>query len=150
MTNIYKNKGKYQFLYSIPKTIFSSICCILINLLLKCISLSNKHIIRLSNEKDPKKEEILLKKLINCFKIKLIIFFILIILFSSVFWYYVTAFCAVYIKTKIHLIKNTLISFSESMLYPFGICLITTTLRKISLRYKIKIIFYISKIMQKI
>ena len=150
MTNIYKNKGKYQFLYSIPKTIFSSICCILINLLLKCISLSNKHIIRLSNEKDPKKEEILLKKLINCFKIKLIIFFILIILFSSVFWYYVTAFCAVYINTKIHLIKNTLISFSESMLYPFGICLITTTLRKISLRYKIKIIFYISKIMQKI
>ena len=150
MTNIYKNKGKYQFLYSIPKTLFSSICCILINNLLKFISLSNKHIISLSNEKDPKKEENLLKKIIRCLKIKLIIFFILIILFSSVFWYYVTAFCAVYINTKIHLIKNTLISFTESMLYPFGICLITATLRKISLRFKIKTLFYISKIMQKI
>ena len=117
---------------------------------LKFISLSNKHIIKLSNEKDPKKEKIELKKLVRCLKIKLIIFFILVILFSSVCWYYVTAFCSVYINTKLHLIKNTVLSFTESMLYPFGICLITTSLRKISLRFKIKIIFYISKIMQKI
>ena len=150
MANIYKNRGKYEVLYSIPKTLFSSLCCILINMSLKFISLSNKHIIKLSNEKDPKKEKIELKKLVRCLKIKLIIFFILVILFSSVCWYYVTAFCSVYINTKLHLIKNTVLSFTESMLYPFGICLITTSLRKISLRFKIKIIFYISKIMQKI
>jgi hypothetical protein len=150
MTKIYKSKGKYQFIYSLPKTIFSSICCILINNLLKFISLSNKQIIRLTKEKNAKKEEKILFDIIKSLKIKLIIFFILIFLFSIIFWYYVTAFCSVYINTQKHLITNTIISFGESMLYPFGICLITTILRKISLRYKIKFVFIISKIFEKL
>ena len=150
MSKIYKSKGKYQFIYSLPKTIFSSICCILINMLLKFISLSNKQIIRLTKEKNAKKEEKILFEIIKSLKIKLIIFFILIFLFSIIFWYYVTAFCSVYINTQKHLITNTIISFGESMLYPFGICLITTILRKISLRYKIKFVFIISKIFEKL
>ena len=33
-------------------------------------------------------------------------------------------FCAIYVKTQLHLIKDTLISFGLSLLYPFGINLI--------------------------
>ena len=150
MTKIYKSKGKYQFIYSLPKTIFSSICCILINTLLKFISLSNRQIIRLTKEKNPKKEEKILFEIIKKLKIKLIIFFILLFFFSLIVWYYVTAFCSVYINTQKHLITNTMLSFGESMLYPFGICLITTILRKISLKYKSRIIFIISKIFQRL
>ena len=150
MSDIYENKGKYHFIYSIPKSLFSSLCCILINMLLKFISLSNKQIIELTKEKDPHKEERILYKLIKCLKIKLVFFFLLVYLFSGVFWYYVSAFCSVYINTQKHLMKNSILSFVESMIYPFGICLITTCLRIFSLRFKIKIIFLISKIMQKL
>ena len=150
MSDIYENKGKYHFIYSIPKSLFSSLCCILINMLLKFISLSNKQIIELTKEKDPHKEERILYKLIKCLKIKLVFFFLLVYLFSGVFWYYVSAFCSVYINTQKHLMKNSILSFVESMIYPFGICLITTCLRIFSLRFKIKIIFFISKIMQKL
>jgi hypothetical protein len=150
MTKIYKSKGKYQFIYSLPKTIFSSICCILINNLLKFISLSNKQIIRLTKEKNAKKEEKILFEIIKTLKIKLIIFFILIFIFSIIFWYYVTAFCSVYINTQKHLITNTFLSFGESMLYPFAFCLITAILRKIALKYQLKYVFVISNIFQKL
>ena len=33
-------------------------------------------------------------------------------------------FCAVYRNAQLHLIKDTLISFCLSLIYPFGICLI--------------------------
>ena len=150
MTNIYEHKGKYQFIYSLPKTIFSSICCILINMLLKFISLSNKQISTLKKEKNPIKEEKLLLEIIRCLKIKLIIFFVLIFLFTSIFWYYVCSFCAVYINTQKHLLKDTFISFTESMVYPFAYCLIIACLRFLALKCKIKFLFIISKIFQKL
>ena len=150
MTNIYEHKGKYQFIYSLPKTIFSSICCILINMLLKFISLSNKQISTLKKEKNPIKEEKLLLEIIRCLKIKLIIFFVLIFLFTSIFWYYVCSFCAVYINTQKHLLTDTIISFTESMVYPFAYCLITACLRFLALKCKIKFLFIISKIFQKL
>ena len=33
-------------------------------------------------------------------------------------------FCAIYVNTQIHLIKDTLISFGLTLIYPFGINLI--------------------------
>ena len=37
------------------------------------------------------------------------------------FVYFISCFCAVYINTQMILIKNTLLSFILSMIYPFGI-----------------------------
>ena len=45
------------------------------------------------------------------------------------FWYFISCFCAVYTNTQIILFKDTLISFTLSMLYPFGINLIPGLLR---------------------
>ena len=89
-----------------------------------------------------------LSKLMKCWKIKIIIFYLLIFIFMSLFHFYVITFCMVYSNTQKHLIKSTLISFCLSMIYPFGICLITTFLRKLSLRFKNKFLFNCSKIMQ--
>ena len=57
-------------------------------------------------------------------KIKYISFFIKIYLFLGLFWYYISCFCAVYKNTQIHLIKDTVISFSLGLLYPIFLCLI--------------------------
>ena len=81
-------------------------------------------------------------------KCKIYIFYFLIFIFMSLFHIYVMTFCTVYVNTQKHLIKSTIISFCLSMLYPFGICLITTFLRKLSLKYKNKFLFSVSKIIQ--
>ena len=40
------------------------------------------------------------------------------------FAYFISCFCAVYKNTQIILIKNTLLSFTLSMIYPFGLNLL--------------------------
>ena len=56
--------------------------------------------------------------------IKFIIFFILCLMFMAFFWYFISGFCAVFSNTQIILIKDTLISFGLSMLYPFALNLL--------------------------
>ena len=50
------------------------------------------------------------------------------------FWYYISCFCAVYKNSQIHLIKDTLISFGFSMLYPFALCILPGIFRIPALR----------------
>ena len=50
------------------------------------------------------------------------------------FWYFISAFCSVYKNTQIILIKDTLISFTISMIYPFGLNLLPGMFRIPSLR----------------
>ena len=62
-------------------------------------------------------------------------------------------FCAVYVNTQIHLIKDTLISFSLSLVYPFLIYLIPGLCRIPALsnrKNKRKYLYGISKIIQMI
>ena len=49
------------------------------------------------------------------------------------FWYYISAFCAVYKNTQIFLIKDSMTSLLMSLLYPFGLYLIPSYLRILSL-----------------
>ena len=62
-------------------------------------------------------------------------------------------FCAVYVNTQIHLIKDTLISYSISFFYPFAIYLLPGLFRIPSLsntKNKRKYIYQISKIISMI
>ena len=91
---------------------------------MKQLSLSEKNIFTLKQEEN---YEIAMKKsktIRNCLIIKFIIFFVLTILLSICFWYFISCFCAVFSNTQIILIKDTLISFCVSMLYPFGLNLL--------------------------
>ena len=47
--------------------------------------------------------------------------------------------CSVYTNTQIHLIKDTIISFGLSLLYPLGICLLPGIFRLPALRTPKKI-----------
>ena len=148
MSHIYKQGGKFDFLYNLPKTIFSSVCCGAINFLLKFLSLSQNDVKKINNIKNENEKNIKISKLIKCWKIKLIIFYILIFIFMILFHIFVVTFFTVYINTQKHLIKSTIISFMLSMIYPFGICLITASFRKLSLYYANKFLFFCSKIFQ--
>ena len=104
------------------------------NIILKHLSLSEKNIIEIKQEKEFKIMLNFSKKVKNYLLIKFILFFILNFILLFFFWYFITCFCAVYPKTQIILIKDTLISFGISMLYPFALYLIPGLFRIPSLR----------------
>ena len=134
MHRIYKEYGAYNILYRIPQILYSSIIPTIINILLKTLSLTEKDILKIKQEKDYNIMIEQSKKVERCIFIKFIIFFIISLLFMLFFWYYISCFCAVYNNTQIIFIKDTLISFGISMLYPFGINLIPGIFRILALR----------------
>ena len=134
MHKIYKESGVYNILSQIPQILYSSIISSFINMLLKSLSLSEKNILKIKQEKDMKNTVIKSKKIEKCIYIKFIIFFCLSLILMLFFWYFISCFCAVYNNTQIILFKDTLISFSLSMLYPIGINLIPGIFRIPALR----------------
>ena len=74
------------------------------------------------------------KKLYKLLKIKYYMFFITCFIILLFFWFYIICFCSIYKNTQIHLIKDSIISFLLSFVYPFGIILLPSLLRIISLK----------------
>ena len=138
MHRIYKNKGAYELISQIPIIFYSSMITAIINLALKSLSLSEKDLLEIKQESNLKKAKQKSKGSFPCLKLKITIFFILSFLLILFFWYFITCFCAVYKNTQIILINDTLVSFSLSMIYPFGIYLIPGMFRIPSLRSKSK------------
>ena len=86
-------------------------------------------------------------------KIKFTFYFIISTILLICFWCYVGIFCAVYVNTQIHLIKDTVISYLLSLVSPFSTMLIPGVLRIPSLSNKKKnrvCLYNASKILQMI
>ena len=136
MHKVYKDNGVFDFIYQIPQILYSSIISAIINIILKQLSLSEKNILQLKNDKDIKNSVKTSKKITSLLKLKFIIFFIISMILMLFFWYFISCFCSVYINTQKILIKDTLISFCLSMLYPFGLNLLPGFFRIPALRAK--------------
>ena len=134
MHKIEEDRGDYNFVYQLPKTIISFLITYYITKLVSCFILSeekiSKNIGSNNDETDTK-----INNLLNISKCKLAIFFVLITLFHLLFWYYLSAFCAVYKNTQRALILNTIQSMLDSFFfYPFIICFILCIMRKCALK----------------
>ena len=147
MHKIYEDEGMFNIIYQIPQILYSSIISSVINNILKYFSLTEKNVIEIKREKIDLQRKV--RNTLKCLKLKFVLFFSLSLFFLSVFWYYLASFCAVYKNTQIYLIKDVLISFALTLIYPFGLCLLPGILRIPSLRnpeeereymYKISII----------
>ena len=152
MHKIYLDYGKYHFFAQIPQILYSTIVSESIDVLLRYLALTEKDIYRIKKFKN-KKDNILSKKkiflILRCIKIKIFFYFLVSFFLMCLFWYYISAFCAVYKNTQIFLIKDSMTSFLISLLYPFGLYLIPTALRIISLRDKkkrLKLLYKLSDI----
>jgi hypothetical protein len=148
MNKIYEEHGSLQFISSLPKTIFSTLCCAVINFLLKFLTLSQNQMQKIKDEKELIKQKEKTISFEKCFKIKVIVFFITIFLLLIFFWYYLSAFCAVYKNTQKHLFKDTAMSFVMSMIYPFIICFFASVFRYFSLKRNSKCLYIISRFIQ--
>ena len=147
-----KIKENIIFYIKIPQILYSTFVSQIISSLLEKLSLSQDEIMSIKEKYNLKKkinkEE--LKYVIKYITIKCTLFFIVSIILLFGFWYYLSAFCAVYYNTQIPLIKDNFISFLTSMIYPFLLDLIPVIFRIISLRYKMKFLYIFSKILIKI
>ena len=151
MHKIYTDGGSFNFIYNIPQILYSSLISGLINSIIKNLALSDSNLIELKNNSYKQNVKAKTKQVINILKIKFILFFIISLILLVFFWFYLACFCAVYKNTQLHLIKDILISFGASMLYPFGIYLLPGIFRIISLKGKNRDILYnISKLLQMI
>ena len=149
MNKIYEDNGEHNFIYQIPKLLYSNLICTVINLSVKILSLSEKDILKI---KKIIKNELLVqkvKKIKQCLIIKFVFYYLISFLFLFIFWLYISCFCAVYKNTQFYLIKDTLISFSLSLVYPFGYYFIPGIFRLPALRNRNKECLYkISLILQ--
>ena len=93
-------------------------------MILKFLALSNKDIINLKDNKSKNEADERKKSLVKKLKVKFIFYFILSIIFLLSLWYFIAMFGAIYKNTQIHLLKDTLISFGLSLIYPFFINLL--------------------------
>ena len=146
---IYEVKGKYSFINQIPIIFYSSMISSVINTIIKYLSLSENDILKIKYEiKDViKRAKIILK----CLKAKFVLFFILTFILLILFWYYISCFCTIYRNTQIHLMKDTLASYSLSLVYPFIIYIFPGIFRIPSLRSRNKdkeCLYKISKYIQ--
>ena len=136
MHKIYIDEGSFNFIYQLPQIIYSTIISNIIDYLVKFLALSEDNILKLKQEKNNdslnKNKNILIKVL----KIKFALFFVLTFILLLIFLYYITCFCGVYVNTQVHLIKDTVISFAFSFIYPFIIYLFPSIFRIYSLRHK--------------
>lgn len=145
MHKIYEDEGVFNFIYLIPQILYSIIISTIINIIIKYLSLSEKDITNLKKAKIKDRNPYKVKR---CLIIKFICFYVIGILFLGLFWYYVSCFCAVFKNTQIYLIKEILISFSLSLLYPFILCLFPAMFRIISLNKPEELLFKINKLIQ--
>ena len=153
MHKIYEDQGSFNFLYNLPKILYSTIISSIINFIIVFLSLTEKDIIKIKKKFDEKKEDLnsIIKNTEKCLKIKIIIFFVFNFLFILFFWYYLSSFCAVYQNTQKHLFKDVSMSFSLSLLYPFGLALLPGIFRIPELNHENenrKCLYNFSKIMQ--
>ena len=133
MHNIYVNKGLFDIEYELPKIIYSSIISLIFDTILKILALSNDDIIEFKKNReknDLNERTISLNKKL---RIKFIIYFIFSFILLLFFWYYISMFGSIYRNTQYHLLKDTLISFGLSLVYPFGIYILQGFFRIVSL-----------------
>ena len=130
---IYEDKGSFNFIYHIPSIIYSSLISEIIDLSIKQLALSQKNLIKFKQGKNKENLKEKAKKTLKILIIKFILFFIVSFILLLFLGYYIICFCGIYINTQIILIKNTLISFALSMVYPLIKYLIPGIFRKAAL-----------------
>ena len=143
---LYKDFGRYNLIFNLPKTIYSILLSNLITYLFELLALSDDILINFKEKQTTINNIDEKQKIIKFLKIKSILFFNIGIIVLLFFWYYLSSFCAVYYNTQKSLIKNILISYFTGLMYPFLFAFILSSIRISALRRKKICIYRINQI----
>ena len=133
---IYINSGIFNLLQQLPQIIYSTIVLVFFEFIISFLTLSEGELHEIKNNIKNQKEDYLdeIAKTLDCFKVKFIIFFVFSFAMLIFYWYFISAFCAVYENTQIIFIEDSFTCFACSLLYSFLKYLFFTACRLISLR----------------
>ena len=147
ISDAYHNDGVLDFFSGLPKSIYSFIATLITTNLLRMLSNSKSELMRLIKDKRKYRYYIYLIHLkLAKLRKKLVVYFILIFIFSIFFLYYVTAFCAVYRNSQKYWFYGCLESVGIDSLVAFGICIFLAFCRYISVKKKIKCFYIVANI----
>ena len=143
-TENYKSNGNLNFLVTFPSIIYSSVVSLIISAILSFISSFDPIFKKIKEDKEHCKTS--LSSFFKNIKCKLVMFFIIVTIFTLFFWYFVTAFCAVFPKYQKLWLSDGIKSLVISMIFPFFYTLLIAFLRWISLKKHVYCMFCIANI----
>ena len=125
---------RYYFNYQVLQIALSVIITYFLEVILCYITFTDRYIYEMKNFYKNEKNNEKIFKIMRYIRIKLITFFIVSFIILLFYWYFISAFCAVYPNTqKIYLIDCT-ISFVTFSIIPFIVYAVTSILRVITLQ----------------
>lgn len=131
MEKIYGDEGKYSPRNLMPYALSSAIICTTLLILnIKFLVSTEKYVLNIKNQATEEKAKEEKNRVLKIICVKFIFFFFLNFLLLFFFWFYLTCFNAVYPKTQIFLLINTVVSLIISHIIPFIYCFIPAILRK--------------------
>ena len=129
MRAIYIYKGNTNAAVHVPNIILSSLCCLIMSLIVRFVSLNERDINKIvQSPRDERRK--LAANLSKIAKIKLFILYGVSGFLIGLCWYYVAAFCAVFKNSQGHYFINVLVAFIVCNLWPCVTSLIPAFLRK--------------------
>ena len=137
---------KYYFVPQILQIVLAIIITHIIEIILCFLSLTDKYIYQIKAFSKPitaGNEIIDILKKIN---IKLIIFFVFVSIISLFYWYFISAFCAVYKNTQEMFLIDCAIGFLFFVIDPFIVYAFVALIRIIAIKAKVKWVYKISRI----
>lgn len=145
ISNTYRSG--YNFFYELPKSIVASLISTLVRLFVNLLVVDFPDEDELTKAKmnsgtDDKRR--IIRKINNSIKS----YFILVFILSLLFWYYVTAFCAVYRQSQINWVYGALTSFAISLCIPFILAFINVGLRKLSFSCRMEVLYHLARLFE--
>lgn len=144
-TKNYESNGNLSFLTTLPKVLISCVGSVIISTILTLISSYHSKLEKIKNDKsitDIGKKMLSFLTLTKC---KLITYFIIIFILMLFFWYFVTAFCALYPKYQYLWLMDSLKSLCLSMLFPFLFAFVIVIFRYVGIKKKKSCCYCFSK-----
>ena len=118
----------------IPYIIISFIICYVLDILIRYISLSDNNIYSIYRESLYNNAKIRAAQVRKILLVKYIMFYTLGFASLLIFGYYLATFGAVYQNTQFILVKNFLISYAFSLVFPFIIIALPSVFRRFALK----------------
>ena len=135
MHDVYTSGGEHDFIGQLAQMIYSTIVSQILQTFLNYLTMTDISYFKIKDllkENNADKKQI--SKMIKCIKIKVIAFYASSFILFLFYWYLISAFCAVYDNTQRIFLTDSITSFIMGLLYPFGIYLVPTGLRILSLK----------------
>ena len=133
MHHLYVNSGEYSFVQQLPQIILSLVVGHILEVILCSLSMTDSAVYEIKGLSKVEKSGEKILDILDKMRNKLVAFFVFTFLLFLFYWYFISAFCAVYQNTQKIFLRDSMISFVTSMIDPFIIYGVTMILRALSL-----------------